>query len=321
MPQGVDRTRLIGGAHVGPKGAVLFEHSPPSLLPEYRSRMSHRRLLCLLASLAACGGGGVAPRSPGPQQSVVRAVDSLAAPWIIRGAERPRAQRVDLTAVLESRSDSLVRVDTVATRAWYDWSEHPDATPRRVTGMVRAFAVRSGGDSLWRVLDAPSLPVSFIAEVPWAGGAPELQLPRVGGCDPQSAIVPGWRDTWVAPPRELSVGTAWRDSSDSPLCRDGIVLRSSAVRDFVVEGVKVANGRMRVVVRRHSRAVITGRGVQFGDSVHFVGSATGVARLELLPDGAIIADGEGSSELRLTMRGRRRTQELVQRSALVIAIP
>jgi hypothetical protein len=283
--------------------------------------MSRHRILCLIAFAAACGGGGAPPRQPGPQRSVERAVDSLAGPWVITGAERPRAQRVDLTAVLESRSDSSLRVDTIATRAWYDWSEHPDATPRRVAGMVRAFAVRSGGDSLWRVLDAPSLPVSFIAEVPWAGGAPELQLPKVGGCDPQSAIVPGWRETWVAPPRELSVGTAWRDSSDSPLCRDGIVLRASVVRDFVVEGVTVGGGRMRVVVRRNSHAVVSGSGVQFGDSVHFLGAATGVARLELLPDGAIIADGAGSSELRLTMRGRRRTQELVQRSALVIAIP
>lgn len=301
---------------------MLSEHSPLSPLREYRSRMSRGLVLGLLVFIAACGGGGaVSPRQPGPARSVERAVDSLAAPWIIKGAERPRAQRVDLTAVLESRSDSLVRVDTIATRAWYNWSENPGTARVRVAGSVRAFAVRRGSDSLWRVLDAPSLPVSFIAEVPWAGGAPELLLPRVGGCDPQSALVPGWRETWVAAPRELSVGTVWRDSSDSPLCRDGIVLHSVAVREFVVEGVVVREGRLRVVVRRNSRAVITGSGVQFGDSVHFVGEATGAARLELLPDGAVIASGVGNSELRLTMRGRRRTQELVQRSALVIAIP
>lgn len=301
---------------------MLIEHSPLSLWREYRSPMSRGLVLCLSVFVAACGGGGAAsPRQPGPARRVERSVDSLAAPWVIRGSERPRAQRVDLTAVIESRSDSLVRVDTIATRAWYDWSENPGAAQVRVAGMVRAFAVRRGTDSLWRVLDAPSLPVSFVAEVPWAGGAPELLLPKVGGCDPQSALVAGWRETWVSPPRDLSVGTAWRDSSDSPLCRDGIVLRSVSVREFVVEGALVAEGRLRVVVRRTARAVITGSGVQFGDSVHFVGAATGVTRLELLPDGAVIAAGVGSSELRLTMRGRRRTQELVQRSALVIAIP
>jgi hypothetical protein len=67
--------------------------------------------------------------------------------------------------------------------------------------------------------------------------------------------------------------------------------------------------------------VIRGSGVQFGDSVHFEGSASGEMQLELLPAGAVIAAGSGTSELRLTMRGRRRTQELVQRSALEISVP
>ncbi len=301
---------------------MLSEHSPLSLFGEYRSRMSRGLVFGLFFFVAGCGGGGaVSARQPGPARTVEPSRDSLAGPWIIRGAERPRAQRVDLTAVLESRVDSLVRMDTIATRAWYHWSENPGTARVRVAGSVHAFAVRRGSDSLWRVLDTPQLPVSFVAEVPWAGGAPQLQLPLVGGCDAQAALVSGWRETWVAPPREVSLGTAWRDSSNSPLCRDGIVLQSMAVRDFVVEGVVLREGRLRVVVRRNSRAVITGRGVQFGDSVRFVGEATGVARLELLPEGAVIASGVGSSELRLTMRGRRRTQELVQRSALVIAIP
>jgi len=305
---------------------VLNEHSPSSLFCEYRMRMPSRilrtALLGVLVFSAACGGGaGVSTRLPGSVRAPEQAPDSLAGPWIIRGSERPRGQRVDITAVLESRLDSTRRVDTISTRAWYDWTENSGAASRRVAGVVRAFAVRSGSDSLWRVLDAPSLPVSFVAEVPWAGAAPELQLPRPEGCDPQAAVVPGWRETWVSPPRELSIGTAWRDSSDSPLCRDGIVLRSASVREFVVEGRVVRDGTLRVVVRRSSRAVISGSGLQFGDTVRFEGAASGLARLELLPEGAVIAAGEGTTELRLTMQGRRRTQELVQHSALVIAIP
>lgn len=284
--------------------------------------MPRPALVSLLVLLAACGGGsGASTRQPGAVRSPVRAPDSLAAPWVIRGGERPRSQRVDISAVLESRIDSSVRLDTIATRAWYDWAENPDAERVRVAGMVRAFAVRSGSDSLWRVLEAPTLPVSFVAEVPRLGAAPELQLPRADTCDPQAAIVPGWRETWVSPPRELSPGTAWRDSSDSPMCRDGIVLRMASVREFVVEGAVVRDGKLRIVVRRSSRTAVRGSGLQFGDSVQFIGSASGEMRLELLPEGAVIARGEGSSELRLTMRGRRRTQELVQRSALVIAIP
>ena len=286
------------------------------------SRTARLVLLGFLVFAAACGGGaGVSTRQPGAVRPAERARDSVAGPWIIRGTERPRAQRVDITAVIQSQIDSVILVDTLSTRAWYDWAENPAAANRRVAGMVRAFAVRHGTDSLWRVLDAPALPVSFVAEVPWDGGAPELQLPRPEGCDPQAAIVPGWRETWVSPPRELSTGTTWRDSSDSPMCRDGIVLRSAVVREFVVEGSVVRDGTLRVAVRRSSQAVISGIGVQFGDTVRLTGSANGLARLELLPEGAVIAAGEGTSELRLTMQGRRRTQELVQRSALVIAIP
>ncbi len=301
---------------------MLAEHSPPSLFGEYRSQMSRRALLGLVVLVAACGGGaGIVSRQPAPARRVESAADSLTGPWILRGRERPRSQRVDITALLESRIDSLVRVDTLATRAWYDWAENPDSEKRRVAGMVRAFALRTGADSLWRVLEAPALPVSFVAEIPWPGSAPELQLPSAAGCDPQAAIVPGWRETWVSPPRELALGTVWRDSSESPLCRDGVVLQVSSVREFRVDSALVRDGQLRVVVRRRSRAVIRGSGVQFGDSVHFEGRATGEARLELLPEGGIIAAGDGNSELRLTMRGRRRTQELVQRSALVIAIP
>jgi hypothetical protein len=284
--------------------------------------MSRFVLLSFVVALAACGSASrPASRPSSPAAEAAPAPDSLRAPWLVRGAERPRAQRVDVRAVIESRIDTTIRVDSLSSRAWFEWSENPEASSRRVAGSVRAFALRSGSDSLWRVLDAPTLPVAFVAAVPWAGSAPELLLPRADSCDASTAIAQGWRETWVAPPPMLTVGTAWRDSSETPLCRDGIVLRSVVLRDFVVEGATLRAGQLRVVVRRETRARIQGRGVQFGDSVVFEGEVRGNARLELLPSGAVIADGEGSSELRLTMRGRRRTQELVQRSALVIAIP
>jgi hypothetical protein len=284
--------------------------------------MSRAAALLLLLVVSGCGTAvRSAPSAPTPPREAAAARDSTAAPWRIVGVERPRSQRVDISAIIDSRIDTTLRSDTLATRSWYDWSEHPDASPRRIAGMLRAFALRTGSDSLWRVLDAPTLPVSFAAEIPQGGLVPELVTPRADGCDPQAALVPGWRETWVSPPSLLDVGTTWRDSSNSPLCRDGIVLQVSSQREFVVTGAVVRAGTLRVVVRRTSRAVIRGSGVQFGDSVHFEGSASGEMQLELLPAGAVIAAGSGTSELRLTMRGRRRTQELVQRSALEISVP
>ncbi len=284
--------------------------------------MSRFVLLVLAVSVAGCGvPSRPSTRAPATPREAIAQADSAAPPWHVRGTERPRAQRVDVVAALESRIDSVTRVDTISSRAWYDWSEYPGSSPRRVAGMVRAFAVRSGGDSLWRVLDAPALPVSFVAESPWPGAAPELVLPRAEACDAQAAIVPGWRETWVAPPATLVVGTTWRDSSSTPVCRDGIVLRTATQREFVVTGAVLRDGALRILVRRRSAGTITGSGVQFGDSVRFEGRLEGEMQLELLPAGAVIASGSGTSTLHLTMRGRRRTQELVQRSALEISAP
>lgn len=278
-------------------------------------------LLALCATALSCSRSGFVPRPAGRAAPVVAAVDSLAAPWRIRDAGRPRAQRLVVAAVLTSRVDTTTRVDSLSSAMTFEWSFSGASTPRRVAGMVRAFELRVTGDTAWRPLDAVALPVSFVADQTQGNSAPHLMIPEAASCSAQAAVVQGWRESWVNAPAVLNVGTRWRDSTDAPLCRDGLVLQTVVVREFVVLRAERREDETVVVVRRTSRITLDGRGVQFGDSVHVVGQGDGSATLAVSLEGGAIVVGEGSSELRLTLKGRRRTQELVQHSALSISRP
>jgi hypothetical protein len=275
--------------------------------------------LCLV--LAACSSGGFVARPSARATPVVAAVDSLAAPWHLRAGGQPRAQRLVISAVLSSRIDTIARVDSLSSAMSVEWSYASDAMPRRVTGMVRAFELRGSGDTAWRSLDAVALPVSFVADQARSGGSPQLTIPDAASCAAQAAVVQGWRETWVDAPAVLQPGTRWRDSTASPVCRDGLLLHTAVVREFVAERAERRGSEMVVLVRRTSTITMDGRGVQFGDSVHVSGTGEGTAQLAISLDGGAIVAGEGVSELRLTLKGRRRTQELVQHSALSIARP
>ena len=278
-------------------------------------------LLVLGAAVVACSSGGFVAR-PGVRATPAAAVvDSLAAPWRIRDGGQPRAQRLVIAAVLSSRIDTITRVDSLSSAMSVEWSYASGPVPRRVTGMVRAFELRSSGDTAWRSLDAVALPVSFVADQAHSGRAPQLTIPDAASCAAQAAVVQGWRETWVDAPAVLDVGTRWRDSTAAPVCRDGLVLHTLVVREFVAERAERRGSETVVLVRRTSTITMDGHGLQFGDSVHVSGGGEGSATLALSLDGGVIVAGEGVSELRLTLRGRRRTQELVQHSALSVARP
>lgn len=284
-----------------------------------------RRLPLLLATMVlvvACGGGSTAVRStPERARGAAATRDSLAGPWTLRNPGRPRAQLVTLSAVLQSRVDSISREDTVASQSLLEWSVVPDAEPTRIVGMLREFSMIVGADSTWQAPDDPPMPVSFVAVQATSDAQPSLVTPADTACSSRAAVVQALRETWLAPPARLSIGTRWRDSSAYPICRDGIVLQVQSVRDYVVEGATVRDGRLAIKVRRSSRTTLEGRGLQFGDSIAVTGEGEATASLDLSLDGAAILSGSGASELRLQMRGRRRTQELVQHGALVIRTP
>lgn len=278
-------------------------------------------LVVFAAAMVACSSGGFIARPAARATPIAEAVDSLAAPWRLRDAGRPRAQRMVVAAVLTSRIDTVTRVDSLSSAMTFEWSYSEASAPRRVAGMVRTFELRATGDTAWRSLDAVALPVSFVADQARGGTVPQMTIPEAASCTAQAAIVQGWRESWVDAPAVLEAGTRWRDSTEAPLCRDGLVLHTVVVREFVAERAERRGDETVILVRRTSRITMDGRGVQFGDSVHVSGTGDGVAQLAISLEGGAIVAGGGTSELRLTLRGRRRTQELVQHSALNISRP
>lgn len=275
-------------------------------------------LLSLLA-LAACGGGPAPARVPGAPRAVA-AADPLAPPWRIPRDGRLRTQQLVLSARLTTVSDSLIREDSLGS-ALTAQSSAGEAAPMRWVGMITAFEVRSGLGASPQVPEGVPLPISFVAQESTHETQPEFVIPVSGDCGSvAAAVVQGWRELWVAVPQELRPGDRWQDSSAYVVCRDGIPLRVTAVRMFEAEGAELRDGAAHVVVSRRSRLSFAGEGVQFGDSVTVVGSATGTARLYFpLAGGAFT--GAGESVLRLELRGRRRQQHLTQESRLEIRAP
>ncbi|MBX3134416.1 MAG: hypothetical protein KF689_13625 [Gemmatimonadaceae bacterium] len=277
--------------------------------------------VCVVLAGCAPRSGGAPSRGPAPPARAGVAADSLAAPWEFRDLGRPRTQQITTAAVVYATVDSVTRVDSVATDVRLEWSVLPDREPLRVAGLVRAFGIRGAGDSAWRALPAPTLPTSFVAAITASGGAPVLVNPDAASCLATAAVAGGWRETWVGAPSALRPGMTWSDSTDYPLCRDGVVLEVTSVRRFTATEAVVHQGRVAVSVTRESRVRMSGHGVQFGDSVRVRAEGEGTATLLLSRDGGVIVAGNGESELRLTLEGRRRTQQLVQHSALSISAP
>lgn len=227
----------------------------------------------------------------------------------------------ELRAVLRSSADSLVRIDSVASRTSLEWSTVSGSQPLRLVGMVRDFAVQVSGDSTWRSVPDLTFPVTFAAHVATPGQQPVFETPDPAGCDARSAAVQVLRDVWVAAPASLAIGVTWEDSSTYTLCRDGVLLRAASTRRYAVGGAEVHDGRLVLRVLREAHVEIGGRGVQFGDSIQVTGRSASQGTLFLSLDGGAITSGLIRSTLTLELQGRRRTQQVVQNGVLEIRAP
>lgn len=279
---------------------------------------------CLVALfLTACGGGGAgtgtrpspaageAPRAPGG--------DPLAAPWVLRQSGAPVTHTVHVAAVIESRADTATEVltDTLQSQLTASWSTPSSGFPRRYLGSVQDYRLsRAMGDSLQVPPDVP-LPISFTAVQASATQPARFTAPDESSCASAAAvIVQGVRDLWLSMPDTLRPGMSWSDSSALHTCRDSIPLVVSLRREFRVTGAMWRDSAVIVTVERRTAMRLDGAGRQFGDSVSITGEGHGAMMFEVsLATGAPVF-GSGESELRLTLRGSRRTQELTQRSRI-----
>ena len=145
--------------------------------------------------------------------------------------------------------------------------------------------------------------------------------PEPSGCGLDAAAALGVRELFLAMPRRLEPGTTWSDSARYTICRDSIPLGVEAVREFRVTAAERRAGGIVVLLARRSRVTMHGEGRQYGETVVIEATGESTAQLAVRLVGAYIESGSGESTLRMTMRGRRRSQELTQHTRIEILTP
>lgn len=282
--------------------------------------------LRFLAPLLVLGLAGCATQVAGPRPTRVPSApavtDPLAGPWQFRDLEMRRTQRLHVQSVLTSQMDTVVRVDSVESRLEAAWAPVPETQPRRLAGMITAFEVRSSHDETWRTPAGVSLPFSFVAIHELPAAMPRIDTPAAAACGvPNGAAVQPWRELWLELPTVLRPGDSWEDSTSYALCRDSIPLVVTTVRRFEAVGSHLRGEHQVVTVRRTSRTRFEGVGRQYGEEVRLTGEGEADVQLDIALAGGVIVAGEGTSELRMILTGRRRMQRLVQESAITIEAP
>ena len=273
---------------------------------------------CVLV-MTACGGRVPVARAPEAAPVAAVPVDLLATPWRLGDGRAKRAQRIEVAAQLTSRVDSLVRMDSVRSELLVIWGDDASSSSRPIPVTVSHFAVRSGTDTTWHSPAGVTVPFTLEA-TPVRGAVP--QLCAASACAAASlAAAQGWQESWLGLPTAMEPGTTWSDSTRYTVTRDSVPLMVTSIRHFAVREAFVREGAVVLVIDRHSRQELTGEGRQFGEPLQITGRGEGVMRMEVaLRNGAVLR-GDGTSILTLQLVGRRRTQDLVQESAITITAP
>ncbi len=268
--------------------------------------------------LFACGAPAAAP-VPAPLPAPAPPVaDPLESPWIVSTTAGSIAHRLVLESELTSRVDSVVAVDSVRTEGRIEWSRLAGEPAGRLSGLITAYGMSR--DTL-----APVAPAGLMLPMPVAaqdarGEAPVVvQRPDPAACGLEAAAAALLREVVVAPPRRLERGTTWHDSASYTICRDSIPLAVTSRREYRVTGAERRGEALVVLVERRSRLTLQGEGRQFGEAIAISAEGEGLVTLAVRTAGAFVLDGSGESTLRMTMRGRRRSQELTQHTRITIS--
>lgn len=266
-----------------------------------------------LLILAGCTPqGGVVPQNPSPRADSA-VVNPLAEPWRVdqKNVKVSHVFRVD--AVLMSRIDAKIEVDTVVSQASVTWESMANG---RWVGVVDRFVI--GRDSV-----APPSGIVFPVGVTLTrprreGEVPRFVVPAEGSCAAAAAITQVLREGIVTVPRTLRRDQTWSDSAETTICRDSIPLVVTTVRQHRVVGAESRGGAVVVVIDRESRVRMRGEGRQLGEPVQLVAEGTGTMRLVVRAEDGVLDSAEGTNELVMRFTGRRRSQELRQRAVVRI---
>lgn len=296
----------------------------PLLAGRMRARRAARVVVGVAAAIAlaaACAPASApAVERPRPETAAPPAPDPLAAPWLVEPARGAVTQSLRAEASLTSRVDTTTRLDTVRSELRVEWTRITGDGASRLSGLLTDFRVSV--DTAPPVPPAGlSLPIPVVALDGVGAIAPRVSRPDPAGCGPDAAAAAGLRELLVTLPRRLEPGTTWSDSARYTVCRDSIPLAVETVRTFRALSAERRADGVVVMLERTSRVTMRGEGTQFGEAIAIEATGDGRARLVVQLAGGQVIEGDGESELRMTMRGRRRSQELTQRTRITIGAP
>jgi len=275
-------------------------------------------LFLAFALTSACAPSAATPASRPVDAPAPVAVDPLSAPWTVSAATGTISQEIRLESSLLSRVDSMEQRDTVRAFAGAEWTRLAGESPLRISGLLTAFGWSADTDSAFSTAGL-LLPLPFAAAEGPAGEQVRFTRPDAASCGADAAALQLLRELFVSPPRRLEAGTTWADSANYYICRDSIVLAVRSVRAFRVTGAERREGEIVAIVARTSRVTMQGEGHQFGEALSITAEGEGAAQLVIRLSGAFILASEGEATLRMTMRGRRRSQELTQHTRISIS--
>ncbi|MCE9602179.1 MAG: hypothetical protein K8S21_08205 [Gemmatimonadetes bacterium] len=278
-------------------------------------------LVVALSSALACAAPASTPApAPTPVQRAPDARDPLEAPWSIAHQAGSFTNTLRLSSELVSRVDSVERTDSSHTLVVVSWSRLAGAEAPRVSGLVTAYAAGGAAEAL-APIPGLLLPVPFSAADAQGAGQARLDAAASAACSPAAAVLQPLRELFVSAPPRLTPGTSWSDSASYAICRDSIPLAVRSSRTFRVVGAERRGELVVVLVDRTSQVTVRGEGTQFGEPLAITAEGSGSMRLAMSRDSGTIVEARGDTELRMTMRGRRRSQDLRQRTRIEISSP
>lgn len=279
-----------------------------------------RHLSVVVAFAFGCASpAAIPPARPAPVPDLPRMQNPLEAPWTMARPAGSFANTIRLSSDLVSRVDSVERRDTANAVLSVSWTRLAGGDPTRLSGLVTDYRV-GGGTSEPQPLFGLLLPVPFAATSQREAAA-RVEIPASGACGLAAATLQPLRELFVSTPDRLVVGTSWSDSSRYAVCRDSIPLAVTSVRRYRVVGAERRSAAVVVVVDRTSSVSLVGEGVQFGEKISLAAEGSGTMRIELDPASSTVVAAQGEAELKMTMRGRRRSQELRQHTRIEITSP
>lgn len=297
-------------------------------------------LAAAMLSVNACASKPARSAPPTVTPPVITPVELVPPPvpvvssWTVPGTLPSTRYVSEVAATLERDSAGRVLVEHVETRGVITLSGRRDTLGgMRATGVVDSFTVR-GLDSVLApanqtdgrtgkaipVLVATPLSVSFDATLDQRNLRVATRPPLANECDrPETGATNLVRDVIARVPKTLTVGTAWRDSTISFLCRLNVPITSRTRSDYVVERAEQVNERTELIVKRISDTRLDGSLQSTWRTVTLTatGRTTQSLRIDATKGVLLSVDGDGLLTIKLTDSSRRDgsgTQEIRQKT-------